>query len=136
MEEIRIVARIAYLGFELDRVVRRYDANDDVEEDLRQLRSDLRDVVSEVRDTLYDLRTDVDESREFAAVVAEFAAELARLGTANFLYSDGDTLFAHAHQRRRPRSAAPASLSAAFASSARSLRVGQHRCSPTRLQTL
>jgi glutamine amidotransferase len=33
------------------------------------------------------------------AVVAEFAAELARLGTANFLYSDGDTLFAHAHRR-------------------------------------
>lgn len=32
--------------------------------------------------------------------VAAFAAELRDLGPANFLYSDGDTLFAHAHRRR------------------------------------
>ena len=32
-------------------------------------------------------------------IVAEVAAELRRLGSANFLYSDGDTLFAHAHRR-------------------------------------
>lgn len=34
-----------------------------------------------------------------AAVVAEFAADLRPLGIANFLYSDGDLLFAHGHQR-------------------------------------
>jgi predicted glutamine amidotransferase len=33
------------------------------------------------------------------AVVAEFAAWLRPMGPANFLYSDGDTLFAHAHRR-------------------------------------
>lgn len=33
------------------------------------------------------------------AVVAEVAEEFRKLGTANFLYSDGDTLFAHAHKR-------------------------------------
>ena len=33
------------------------------------------------------------------AVIAETAADLAKLGSANFLYSDGDTLFAHAHRR-------------------------------------
>ncbi len=33
-------------------------------------------------------------------VVSEFAAELGSLGPANFLYSDGDCLFAHAHVRR------------------------------------
>ena len=32
-------------------------------------------------------------------MIAETAAELARLGPANFLYSDGDTLFVHAHKR-------------------------------------
>lgn len=32
-------------------------------------------------------------------VVAETAADLRRLGSANFLYSDGDLLFAHAHRR-------------------------------------
>ena len=32
-------------------------------------------------------------------IVAETAEELRRLGSANFLYSDGDVLFAHAHRR-------------------------------------
>lgn len=33
------------------------------------------------------------------AIAAQFAAELRRLGPANFLYSDGDALFAHGHRR-------------------------------------
>ncbi|MBK9605789.1 MAG: class II glutamine amidotransferase [Betaproteobacteria bacterium] len=33
------------------------------------------------------------------AVVAGFAADLRRLGPANFLYADGDALFAHGHRR-------------------------------------
>jgi glutamine amidotransferase len=33
------------------------------------------------------------------AAIAETAGELARLGNANFLYSDSDVLFAHAHRR-------------------------------------
>ena len=33
------------------------------------------------------------------AVVAKFAAALRGLGPANFLYADGDTLFAHGHRR-------------------------------------
>lgn len=33
------------------------------------------------------------------AVVAVFAAELRELGPANFLYADGDALFAHGHRR-------------------------------------
>lgn len=32
-------------------------------------------------------------------IVRDFAADLRRLGTANFLYSDGDVLFGHAHRR-------------------------------------
>jgi len=36
------------------------------------------------------------------AVVAQFAADLRRLGPANFLYADGDTLFAHGHRRIQP----------------------------------
>jgi len=36
---------------------------------------------------------------ERLARVAEFAAELRTLGPANFLYSDGDALFAHGHER-------------------------------------
>jgi glutamine amidotransferase len=34
------------------------------------------------------------------AVIAEFAGELRDLGPANFLYADGDALFAHAHRRK------------------------------------
>jgi len=33
-------------------------------------------------------------------IVARFAEEVRAFGPANFLYSDGETLFAHAHQRR------------------------------------
>lgn len=36
------------------------------------------------------------------AVIAKFAAELRQLGPANFLYADGDTLFAHSHRRLNP----------------------------------
>jgi predicted glutamine amidotransferase len=32
-------------------------------------------------------------------VLSTYAADLRRLGTANFMYSDGDALFAHAHRR-------------------------------------
>jgi predicted glutamine amidotransferase len=33
------------------------------------------------------------------SVVAQFAADLGKLGPANFLYSDGEVLFAHGHRR-------------------------------------
>lgn len=33
------------------------------------------------------------------SVVSEFAADLRKLGPANFLYADGDALFAHGHRR-------------------------------------
>jgi glutamine amidotransferase len=33
------------------------------------------------------------------AVVKRFAADMRQLGPANFIYADGDTLFAHAHRR-------------------------------------
>lgn len=72
----RIGQSLAYLGFELDRIVRRHDAEEEVGTELRQLRSDLRDVVTEVRDTLYDLRTDVDDSSGFASTVEEFAGRV------------------------------------------------------------
>lgn len=36
------------------------------------------------------------------ALLAGFAADLRRLGPANFLYSDGDALFAHGHRRIQP----------------------------------
>lgn len=37
------------------------------------------------------------------AVFADLAAQARALGQANFLYSDGDTLFVHAHKRRHQR---------------------------------
>lgn len=43
-----------------------------------------------------DERPSVAERR---LVVARFAADMAALGPANFLYSDGDLLFAHGHRR-------------------------------------
>lgn len=36
------------------------------------------------------------------AIVNEFAKDMRELGAANFLYSDGDTLFGHGHHRHNP----------------------------------
>jgi signal transduction histidine kinase len=60
----RIGQSLAYLAFELDRVVRARDRGEEIGPDLEQLRDDVRRVVSEVRDTLYDLRTEVTETQD------------------------------------------------------------------------
>ena len=36
------------------------------------------------------------------SVISDFAADLRKLGPANFLYADGETLFAHGHRRIQP----------------------------------
>lgn len=72
----RIGQSLAYLGFELDRIVRRHETDEPIEGELKQLRVDLRNVVSEVRDTLYDLRTDVDSTSDFASTVDQFATRI------------------------------------------------------------
>ena len=35
-------------------------------------------------------------------MISDFAADLRKLGSANFLYADGDVLFAHGHRRVQP----------------------------------
>jgi predicted glutamine amidotransferase len=42
--------------------------------------------------------------QERMSLLAAFAGELRALGPANFLYADGDTLFAHSHRRIQPAS--------------------------------
>ena len=72
----RIGQSLAYLAFELDRIVDHNDTGDDVTAELEQLRSDVRGVVGEVRDTLYDLRTDVSDSESIADVLTSFVARV------------------------------------------------------------
>ncbi|MDZ7734135.1 MAG: histidine kinase [Acidimicrobiia bacterium] len=55
----RIGQSLAYLAFELDRIVTRNAEGGGIDAELEQLRSDVRGVIGEVRDTLYDLRTDI-----------------------------------------------------------------------------
>jgi glutamine amidotransferase len=40
--------------------------------------------------------------RERLSVISDFAADLRKLGPANFLYADGEILFAHGHRRIQP----------------------------------
>jgi signal transduction histidine kinase len=68
----RIGQSLAYLAFELDRIVKNDGKGDDVGGALDQLRSDVRGVIREVRDTLYDLRTDVTDSIDMLTVVDMF----------------------------------------------------------------
>jgi signal transduction histidine kinase len=69
----RIGQSLAYLAFELDRIVRKDERGDAVTPDLVGIREDVRGVVREVRDTLYDLRTDVSDERTVPSVLEEFA---------------------------------------------------------------
>ena len=69
----RIGQSLAYLAFELDRIVRKDERGHEVTPDLVGIREDVRGVVREVRDTLYDLRTDVSDERTVPSVLEEFA---------------------------------------------------------------
>jgi glutamine amidotransferase len=53
---------------------------------------------------LWGPRAAVPPLAERLRLVVAFAHELAALGPANFLYSDGDALFAHGHRRLHPAS--------------------------------
>ncbi|MGH9118503.1 MAG: histidine kinase [Acidimicrobiales bacterium] len=60
----RIGQSLAYLAFELDRLIRANERGDDVAAELARLRDDTRRVVSEVRETLYELRTEVTPDQD------------------------------------------------------------------------
>jgi signal transduction histidine kinase len=67
----RVAQALAYLAFELDRIVD-LSAKRPVNAELDSLRHDVRRVVTEVRDTLYDLRTDVSDSQGLGETMADF----------------------------------------------------------------
>ncbi|MCZ4287255.1 class II glutamine amidotransferase [Hoeflea alexandrii] len=60
-------------------------------------------------------------------IIADFAAEVRGLGPANFLYSDGDALFAHGHRRKNP---------ATGKVTAPGLVLLQHQCSPAKAEII
>jgi signal transduction histidine kinase len=68
----RIGQSLAYLAFEIDRIVRNDQKGEAVGESLDQLRKDVRGVIREVRDTLYDLRTDVSDTQDMASTLRGF----------------------------------------------------------------
>lgn len=88
----RIGQSLAYLGFEVDRIVKREDEGEPIGDQLEDLRRDLRGVVSEVRDTLYDLRTDVGADKDFAKTMEEFANRVSeRTGMTISIHANADT---------------------------------------------
>ncbi|MCB0989127.1 MAG: GAF domain-containing sensor histidine kinase [Microthrixaceae bacterium] len=68
----RIGQSLAYLAFELDRIVKTNSKGDDVTKHLDRLRTDVRGVIGEVRDTLYDLRTEVTDESDLSRTLEEF----------------------------------------------------------------
>ncbi len=76
----RIGQSLAYLAFELDRVLknaRKSRTDEETVAALGELRGDVRGVIGEVRDTLYDLRTEVTDSHGLVDTLEQF---LARVG--------------------------------------------------------
>ncbi|WCO69071.1 GAF domain-containing sensor histidine kinase [Iamia majanohamensis] len=68
----RIGQSLAYLAFELDRIVKADGRGDPVGPALERLRADVRGVIGEVRDTLYDLRTDVSEQSDLPTTLRDY----------------------------------------------------------------
>ena len=85
----RIGQSLAYVAFELDRIVKRAEGQT-VHDDLEHLRADVRSVVGEVRETLYDMRTDVTETRGLVDALDGFLARVrGRAGVeTSFRYSE------------------------------------------------
>jgi len=87
----RIGQSLAYLAFELDRIVARDSKGEALGPALEQLRDDVRSVIREVRDTLYDLRTDVSDSQDMAATLEAYAMRVKdRSGLQVELFCDHD----------------------------------------------
>ncbi|MGE3620153.1 MAG: GAF domain-containing sensor histidine kinase [Acidimicrobiia bacterium] len=88
----RIGQSLAYLAFELDRIVKnraKVRQKDETTEALDHLRDDVRGVIREVRDTLYDLRTDVTEAQTLPVTLEQFLARVQeRSGLETTLRSD------------------------------------------------
>jgi signal transduction histidine kinase len=72
----RIGQSLAYLAFELDRIVANDDRGEDVGPSLEHLRDDVRSVIREVRDTLYDLRTDVSDQQDMADTLEAYVGRV------------------------------------------------------------
>jgi signal transduction histidine kinase len=68
----RIGQSLAYLAFELDRIVKTGATGGDTTASIDNLRNDVRGVIREVRDTLYDLRTDVTEAQSLSTTLEAF----------------------------------------------------------------
>ena len=68
----RIGQSLAFLAFELDRIVKADKDGKAVTGQLANLRHDVRGVVGEVRETLYDLRTDVTDSQDVTSILRAF----------------------------------------------------------------
>ena len=69
----RIGQSLAYLAFELDRIVKNgRGGSPATTAALNQLRGDVRGVIREVRDTLHDLRTDVTETQGLTSTLDSF----------------------------------------------------------------
>jgi signal transduction histidine kinase len=69
----RIGQSLAYLAFELDRLVTIAESGEPMGDRVERLRDDVRMVIREVRDTLYDLRTDVSDAQDLPQVLSQFA---------------------------------------------------------------
>lgn len=68
----RIGQSLAYLAFELDRIVKSAGGDPKLARSLDNLRGDVRGVIREVRDTLYDLRTDVTDAQSLTTILEGF----------------------------------------------------------------
>ena len=73
----RIGQSMAFLAFEVDRIIKHEGEGQDIGPSLDQLQQNVREVIREIRDTLSDLRTDVSDNKGLQDTITDFAARVA-----------------------------------------------------------
>ena len=73
----RIGQSMAFLAFEIDRLIKHHGEGKEIDGALDQLQNDVRSVIREIRDTLSDLRTDVSDDKGLEDTITDFAARVA-----------------------------------------------------------
>ena len=95
----RVGQSLAYIGFELDRIVNSTD-DPNLTSQVKRLRKDVSGVVSEVRETLYDIRTDVTSESGFIPTTLAFLERVERRTGLSISFSHDQTVPLSTRQER------------------------------------
>jgi len=85
----RVGGSLAYVGIELDRILRLVQRGQAADEALTELRTAVRGIVGEVRETLHDLRVDVSDDSDLPSVMEQHLHRVGQRTGMAVVFHDG-----------------------------------------------